>query len=72
VLGRQDASVGWRDALRLAERYPRASFHVVDAAGHNLQVEQAGLFGAAFGGWLGEVEAETGARAAGGQAGRCG
>jgi len=58
VLGRQDASVGWRDALRLAERYPRASFHVIDAAGHNLQVEQAGLFGAAFGGWLGEVEAE--------------
>ena len=72
VLGRQDASVGWRDALRLAERYPRASFHVVDAAGHNLQVEQAGLFGAAFGGWLGEVEAETGAQEAGGQAGRCG
>lgn len=61
VLGRQDASVGWRDALRLAERYPRASFHVVDAAGHNLQVEQAGLFGAAFGGWLGDVEAELAA-----------
>jgi pimeloyl-ACP methyl ester carboxylesterase len=57
VLGRQDASVGWRDALRLAGCYPRASFHVIDAAGHNLQVEQAGLFGAAFGGWLGEVEA---------------
>ena len=57
VLGRQDASVGWRDALRLAERYPRASFHIIDAAGHNLQVEQAGLFGAAFCGWLGEVEA---------------
>lgn len=60
VLGRQDASVGWRDALRLAERYPRASFHIIDAAGHNLQVEQAGLFGAAFSGWLGEVEAAGG------------
>ena len=62
VLGRQDASVGWRDALRLAERYPRASFHVIDAAGHNLQVEQAGLFGAAFNGWLGDVEAEMDAQ----------
>jgi len=61
VLGRQDASVGWRDALRLAERYPRASFHVIDAAGHNLEVEQAGLFDVAFGGWLGDVEADIAA-----------
>ena len=69
VLGRQDASVGWRDALRLAERYPRASFHIFDAAGHNLQVEQAGLFGAVFSGWLGEVEAEIAAGATASAAG---
>jgi len=57
-LGRQDSSVGWRDALRLADRYPRASFHVLDAAGHNAQIEQAGAFAAAFGAWIGDCEAE--------------
>jgi pimeloyl-ACP methyl ester carboxylesterase len=51
-LGRQDSSVGWRDALRLAERYPRASYHVVDGAGHNAQLEAPCLFGAAFAAWL--------------------
>ena len=57
-LGRQDDSVGWRDALRLADRYPRASFHILDAAGHNAQIEQAGAFAAAFGAWIGDCEAE--------------
>jgi len=57
VLGRQDSTVGWRDALRLDGRYPRAIYHILDAAGHNLQIEQAGLFGAAFGGWIGSCEA---------------
>ncbi len=57
VLGRQDASVGWRDALRLAPRYPRASFAVLDAAGHNAQIEQAGLLAALAGEWLGRCEA---------------
>jgi pimeloyl-ACP methyl ester carboxylesterase len=51
-LGRQDSSVGWRDALRLAERYPRASYHVVDGAGHNAQIEAPRLFEAAFAAWL--------------------
>jgi len=41
----------------LAERYPRASYHPLDAAGYNMQIEQAGLFGAAFGGWIGSCEA---------------
>lgn len=57
VLGRQDSTVGWKDALGLAGRYPRASLHVLDAAGHNLQLEQAGLLGSAFGAWIGECEA---------------
>lgn len=55
-LGRQDASVGWQDALRLAERYPRASFAILDMAGHNLQIEQAGLFSALACEWLGRCE----------------
>ncbi|MDP3178858.1 MAG: hypothetical protein Q8M76_13210, partial [Spirochaetaceae bacterium] len=60
-LGRQDRSVGWRDAFRLADRYPRASFVVADAAGHNGQIEQAGLFAAAFGAWIADCEARGGA-----------
>jgi pimeloyl-ACP methyl ester carboxylesterase len=51
-LGRQDSSVGWRDALRLAGRYPRASYHILDAAGHNAQIEKPAAFAAAFREWL--------------------
>jgi hypothetical protein len=39
-LGRQDSSVGWRDALRLADRYPRASYHIVDGAGHDRVIDR--------------------------------
>lgn len=56
VLGRQDASVGWRDAFRLADRYPRATYVVLDMAGHNAQIEQAGLLDALAGEWLARCE----------------
>lgn len=56
VLGRQDASTGWRDALRLADRFSHASYAVLDVAGHNVQIEQAGLFGALVAEWLGRCE----------------
>lgn len=59
-LGRQDTSVGWKDALRLAELYPRASYHVVDCAGHNAQLEAPEAFAAAFGAWLEDCEASGG------------
>jgi pimeloyl-ACP methyl ester carboxylesterase len=55
-LGRQDSSVGWRDALRLAELYPRASYYIVDGAGHNAQIEAPEAFAAAFRSWLGACE----------------
>ncbi len=51
-LGRQDSSVGWRDALRLAGRYARASYHILDGAGHNAQIERPAAFAAAFREWL--------------------
>ncbi len=51
-LGRQDRSTGWRDALRLAPLYPRASYVVADGAGHNAQIESPALFAAAFGAWI--------------------
>jgi pimeloyl-ACP methyl ester carboxylesterase len=56
-LGRQDSSTGWRDALRLAALYPRASYVVADGAGHNAQTEVTGLLAAAFGSWLDACEA---------------
>ena len=56
VLGRHDGAVGWRDALRLEGRYPHASIAILDMAGHNLQIEQAGLLGLLTGEWLARCE----------------
>jgi pimeloyl-ACP methyl ester carboxylesterase len=58
VLGRQDISVGWRDALRLADCYPHASYHVLDGAGHNAQIDRPDLFAATFSRWLAALETE--------------
>jgi len=56
LAGRQDASVGYRDAWRILEQYPRATFAVLDRAGHNLQIEQATLFSVLMSEWLDRVE----------------
>ena len=58
VAGRQDTSVGYRDAWGLIENYPRATLAVLDSAGHNLQIEQAQLFDALVSEWLKRVEGE--------------
>ena len=52
LCGRQDACVGYADALALLEDYPRASVAVLDAAGHNLQLEQPDLLAALTREWL--------------------
>ncbi len=56
LTGRQDQIVGYRDAWRIIEQYPRASFAVLDRAGHNLQVEQPDVFNALVHEWLDRVE----------------
>jgi pimeloyl-ACP methyl ester carboxylesterase len=56
VAGRQDTSVGYMDAWRIVENYPRATFVVLDKAGHNLQIEQAQLFNALVSEWLDRVQ----------------
>jgi pimeloyl-ACP methyl ester carboxylesterase len=56
VTGRQDASTGYRDVWSILEHYPRASFAVLDRAGHNLQIEQPRLFTAITAEWLDRVE----------------
>jgi pimeloyl-ACP methyl ester carboxylesterase len=56
VSGRQDSVVGWRDALTLLERFPRATFAVLDAAGHNLEGERTELLRELVDDWLDRVE----------------
>ncbi|KIW09789.1 hypothetical protein PV08_11889 [Exophiala spinifera] len=55
VCGRQDEVVGYRDSLRLLELYPRSTFVVLDRAGHDLPVEQDGVFQALVRDWLSRV-----------------
>ncbi|MDR7382538.1 alpha/beta fold hydrolase [Promicromonospora iranensis] len=56
VVGRQDSVTGYRDAWGLVEHYPRASFAVLDRAGHALHLEQPGLLESLVGEWLDRVE----------------
>jgi pimeloyl-ACP methyl ester carboxylesterase len=59
LLGRQDSVVGFRDALSFMDNFPRGTFAVIDRAGHDLQIEQEGVFNALVGEWLDRVEAEA-------------
>ena len=52
LMGRQDSIVGYRDAWKLIEHYPRASFVILDQAGHILQIEQEKLFNSLVNEWL--------------------
>jgi pimeloyl-ACP methyl ester carboxylesterase len=56
LTGRQDTHVGYQDSWRILERYPRATFAVLDRAGHALGVEQQHLFRALVNEWLDRVE----------------
>jgi pimeloyl-ACP methyl ester carboxylesterase len=55
VTGRQDCLVGYRDAWKVMENYPRGSFVVLDGSGHGLQIEQSRLFAALAHEWLDRV-----------------
>lgn len=55
LTGRQDASVGYAEQYDLLPHYPRASFVVLDRAGHNLQFEQPALFDWLVSEWLDRV-----------------
>ena len=59
ILGRQDPVVGYADALALASSYPRATYLVADAAGHNPHHEQPELCAAALGAWIDAVISST-------------
>ncbi len=51
ILGKQDSCVGYKDAWGILENFPRATFAVLDRAGHNLQIEQEELFAALVNEW---------------------
>jgi len=56
VTGRQDSVVGYQDQWSILENYPRATFVVLDKAGHGLCVEQEHLFLALMSEWLDRVK----------------
>lgn len=56
LTGRQDSSVGYRDAWNIVENYPRGTFVVLDMAGHNLHIEQEILFNALVNEWLDRLD----------------
>jgi len=56
LTGRQDTHVGYRDGWDIIEAYPRATFAVLDRAGHALGVEQEILFRALIHEWLERLE----------------
>jgi pimeloyl-ACP methyl ester carboxylesterase len=61
VLGRQDSVTGYRDAWGILEHYPRATFAVLDRAGHLAQIEQPALFATLVSEWLDRVEEQSAA-----------
>lgn len=60
LAGRQDASVGFKDTLKLIDIYSRSTFAILDRAGHGLEVEQECLFDCLTCEWLDRVEEQRG------------
>ena len=59
IMGRQDHWCGYRDAWDIIENYPRATFAVLDHAGHLVAGEQQQLCSALIQEWLDRVEEWT-------------
>jgi pimeloyl-ACP methyl ester carboxylesterase len=57
LLGRQDASFRYREYWKLLPDFPRATYAVLDGAGHSLWEDQRDLVGALVHEWLDRVEA---------------
>lgn len=55
VAGRQDTAAGYRDAWNILENFPRATFAVLDRAGHLLDLEQQELLHTLVDEWLKRV-----------------
>ncbi|TFF91744.1 alpha/beta hydrolase [Candidatus Thorarchaeota archaeon] len=55
VAGKQDDSVGYLDAWALTRQFKRASFAVLDAAGHGLPIDQEVIFESMVREWIERV-----------------
>lgn len=62
LTGRQDNICGYRDAWELLANYPRATFAVLDRAGHFATIEQEALCHALIHEWLARVDEWSAAR----------
>jgi pimeloyl-ACP methyl ester carboxylesterase len=71
LAGRHDATVGYAGSWRLLEHYPRATFAVLDRAGHGLLHEQVELAAALLAEWLDRVGEHHATTAAGDGQGAC-
>lgn len=60
LAGRQDHHVGYSTAYAMLERFPRATFAVLDCAGHNLQIENEPVFAQLVTDWICRLEWESG------------
>jgi pimeloyl-ACP methyl ester carboxylesterase len=56
LLGRQDAICGYEPHFHLLRHFPRATYAILDGAGHMLQIEQRKTVQALFIDWLNRVE----------------
>ena len=65
ITARQDQVVGYRDAWARYEHYPRATFVVLDAAGHDAHLERPGVTAALITDWLARMRGQDPARATG-------
>ncbi len=62
LTGRQDSLTGFALGWEWLEHYPRASYVVLDSAGHGLPHEQVELTTALLGEWLDRVARESASR----------
>lgn len=60
VTGRQDHIVGYQDQAGLLAHYPRATYAVLDGAGHNVHLEQPDLVHALLREWSGRLRSTIG------------
>ncbi|MBX4262083.1 alpha/beta hydrolase [Clostridium estertheticum] len=52
LLGKQDNCVGYKDSWNILDNFLRATFAILDRAGHSLQIEQEELFNSLVKEWL--------------------
>ncbi|WP_019555555.1 alpha/beta fold hydrolase [Propionispira raffinosivorans] len=52
LLGHQDTRVGYKDAWKIFENYPKATFSILDQAGHDLQIDKENVFNCLVIDWL--------------------